>query len=160
MQFPDNTLTDNFQTDNFRPDFGNKIPLRRYSDVCEYCREKLCADEPFGVYMLFTDKDLNYVDEYFVPDSDDRECRVLVDCSLRPVIERMSKNHSIVGIILARLAHENEVLAANSWNVAATRRIGETLFYVGIQLVDYVAISKTCSYSMRSAEILEDIWSS
>lgn len=144
----------------FMKDFARKFSgtdlagrkLRNSREMCDYFFGLLRDRDKEEAHAAFLDQTMNLITEADVSDIGKHR----VDFDLRSIVSRAIKSQC-VNIVIAH-THPGGVLLPSSIDVAATRRIFNSLSNIGIQLMDHIIISEEGSYSMRAARMLPDLW--
>ena len=126
--------------------------LRNSREMCDYFFGLLRDRDKEEAHAAFLDQTMNLITEADVSDIGKHR----VDFDLRSIVSRAIKSQC-VNIVIAH-THPGGVLLPSSIDVAATRRIFNSLSNIGIQLMDHIIISEEGSYSMRAARMLPDLW--
>ena len=80
----------------------------------------------------------------------------LVEFDLRTIVTRAIKTQCS-NIVLVH-SHPKGVLLPSANDVASTRRIANALNDIGITLMDHIIVNEEGTYSMRSADMMPDLW--
>lgn len=120
--------------------------------VREFCFKLLHANATEVAHVLFLDQTLSLIGESQIS----RGGSDYVDFDLRLIVTRAIRTQCS-NVILAH-NHPGGILLPSSSDVAATRRVAQSLGSLGINLIDHIIVNEEDSYSMRSAQMLPDIW--
>ena len=120
--------------------------------VREFCYKLLHSSSTEVAHVLFLDQTLSLIGESQISKGGADS----VDFDLRLIVTRAIKTQCS-NVILAH-SHPGGILLPSSADVAATRRVAQSLNNLGINLIDHIIVNEEDSYSMRSAQMLPDIW--
>lgn len=128
------------------------IKLDTSDSVREFCYKLLKNTTAEEAHVLFLDQTLNLIGESQIS----RGGSDSVDFDLRMIVTRAIRTQCS-NVILAH-SHPRGVLLPSGADVAATRRVAQSLSSIGINLIDHIIVNEEDSYSMRAACMLPDLW--
>lgn len=130
-----------------------KVVLNSNEAIVNYCRSIMDVRSKETIIALFLDKKFQLLSRYTVSDGSYNSVSILI----KEITEKAIKSNCS-SIVFAH-SHPGETAIPSSADVVTTRRIGEFLKHLDIRLNDHIIISPNSDYSMRSSELLTDIWS-
>lgn len=136
----------------FNKDDLNGISLASSEQVRDFCYNLLGHSANEEAHGLFLDHNMNLVGETSVCSNGSS----LVEFDLRTIVTRAIKTQCS-NIVLVH-SHPKGVLLPSANDVASTRRIANALNDIGITLMDHIIVNEEGTYSMRSADMMPDLW--
>ena len=136
----------------FNKDDLNGICLASSEQVRDFCYTLLGHSTTEEAHGLFLDHNMNLVGETSVCSNGSS----LVEFDLRTIVTRAIKTQCS-NIVLVH-SHPKGVLLPSANDVASTRRIANALNDIGITLMDHIIVNEEGTYSMRSADMMPDLW--
>lgn len=128
------------------------LKLDTSNAVRDFCYNLLKGNANEVAHVLFLDGSLNLIGESEIS----RGGADSVDFDLRHIVMRAIKTQCS-NVILTH-NHPQGILLPSAADVAATRRVAQSLGNLGINLIDHIIVNEEDSYSMRTAQMLPDIW--
>ncbi len=118
----------------------------------DYCHSLLARQKLEVAHALFLDESFTLLCDCQI--SCGGSSRVEFD--LKKIESTALKNHAANIVLIHN--HPGGAALASAADVAATRRTANALKELGLQLIDHIIVNEECSYSMRAAHMLPDIW--
>lgn len=131
-----------------------KVILNSEAAVVKYCRTIVDFYSKECVIALFLDNKYHLLSKYTVSDGTYNSVSFLI----KEITEKAIKCNCST-VIFAHSHPNDQPIAPSTADVVTTRMVGDFLKKIDITLNDHIIIGLNSDYSMRSSELLTDIWS-